>query len=191
MAQETVLGNVLVFFDKIGIYDVVLPFILVFAIVFAILEKSKILGTVKVDKESYSNKNVNSLVAFVVAFFVVASAQLVEIIAQVSAQVVILLLLSVFFLLLVGSFTMEKGDVALKEGPLRNFFIGVMLVGIFLIFLSAIKTASGESWLEYGYRYLVQNISSAEVASIIFVIFIILFVAGMTYESKKEEKKEE
>jgi len=130
MPQETILGNVILFFDKIGIYDVVLPFILVFAIVYAILEKSRILGMVKQGDKEYTNKNVNSLVAFVISFFVIASAQLVEIIAQVSSQVVILLLLSVFFLLLIGSFMATEKEMAL-EGPLQTFFIGVMLVGIF------------------------------------------------------------
>ena len=37
--------EVLLFFEQIGIYDVVLPFLLVFTIVFAILEKTKLFGT--------------------------------------------------------------------------------------------------------------------------------------------------
>lgn len=188
MPQETILGNVILFFDKIGIYDVVLPFILVFAIVYAILEKSRILGMVKQGDKQYTNKNVNSLVAFVISFFVIASAQLVEIIAQVSSQVVILLLLSVFFLLLIGSFMATEKEVAL-EGPLQTFFIGLMLVGIFLIFLNAIKTKSGVSWLEFGYQYLRTNITSAEVASVIFIIFIIGYMAWLTMEDKPKKKE--
>ena len=34
--------DVINFFGEIGLYDVVLPFLLVFAIVFAILEKTKV-----------------------------------------------------------------------------------------------------------------------------------------------------
>lgn len=182
------LNNVILFLDSLGIYDVVLPFILVFSIVFAILEKSRILGTIQVGKDKFTNKNINSLVAFVIAFFVIASAQLVEIIAKVSSQMVILLLLSVFFLLLIGSFSKES-EVSLEEGkPLRTLFILIMFLGIVFIFLNAIKTQSGVTWLEYAYMYLMQNISSAHVATVFLLIFMGGFVYAMTRSpsAKKE-----
>ena len=71
----------LVFFDQVGLYDVVLPFLLVFTLVFGVLEKSKIFGTEKTadgKNGPYSRKNLNAMVAFCTAFFVVASAQLVS-----------------------------------------------------------------------------------------------------------------
>ena len=43
MANGSVFRGALVFLDEIGIYDVVLPFLLVFAVVFAIFEKTKVL----------------------------------------------------------------------------------------------------------------------------------------------------
>ena len=64
--------NVLEFLDTLGVYDVLLPFILVFAIMFAILEKSKVLGTETKGDVTIPKRNINSLVAFVIAFFVVA-----------------------------------------------------------------------------------------------------------------------
>ena len=33
------------FLDKLGVYEVLLPFLLIFTIVFAILEKTKVFGT--------------------------------------------------------------------------------------------------------------------------------------------------
>ena len=48
MATESSFRGVLGFFAKIGVYDVLLPFLLVFTIVYAILDKSMILGTDKV-----------------------------------------------------------------------------------------------------------------------------------------------
>ena len=78
-----------------------LPFLLVFFIIFALLEKTKILGTEEIEGTTYTRKNLNAMIAFVVSFLVVASSKLVEIIADVSSQMVVLLLASVFFLLLV------------------------------------------------------------------------------------------
>ena len=49
------------FFETIGIFDVVLPFLLVFTIVFAILEKTKVFGTDDIGGVKYSKKNLNAI----------------------------------------------------------------------------------------------------------------------------------
>ena len=60
------------FLAKLGVYDVVLPFLLVFTIVFAILDKTKMLGVEKgKDDREYTKKNLNAMIAFVMGFFVV------------------------------------------------------------------------------------------------------------------------
>ena len=68
MVQETVFGGVIEFFNRLGVYDIVLPFLLIFSIVFAILEKTKILGTEEVEGKKYTKKSINAIVAFVVSF---------------------------------------------------------------------------------------------------------------------------
>jgi len=46
--------NTLDFFDNIGIFDVVLPFLLVFTIVFALLERTKVFGVEEIEgKKDY------------------------------------------------------------------------------------------------------------------------------------------
>lgn len=181
------------FFDKIGIYDVILPFLLVFTIVFAILEKTKVFGTEEIDGKKLTKKNLNSITAFVIAFLVVASSKLVETITQVSSQVVILLLLSVLFLLLVGSFYSEKDLPVFLGGNWKYLFMIIMFVGILGIFLNAIKNEDGTSWLDWGWDRVVNHFDSTAVASIILVIVIILFmyfiVRNPSPTKKEEEKK--
>ena len=105
MATEvSTFRGVIEFFLDLGIYDVILPFLLVFTIVFAILEKTKVLGTEKVEGEEYPKKNLNAMTAFVVAFLVVLSARLVSLINEAMANVVILMLVAVCFLILIGVF---------------------------------------------------------------------------------------
>ena len=108
MAEQSTFRGIIEFFGQIGIYDVVLPFLLVFTIVFAILEKTKIFGVEKVGEAEYTKKNLNAMVAFVVAFLVVASTRLVAAINEAMARIVLLLLVSVSFLLLIGSFYSYK-----------------------------------------------------------------------------------
>ncbi len=181
MADESVFRGTIAFFDRIGIYDVVLPFLLVFTIVFAILEKTKIFGL----EGNYTKKNLNAMVAFVSAFFVVASAQLVAVINQTLAQTFLLLLLSVLILMLVGVFHTGDKEFALEKGNLRNFFIGLMVVGVFLIFLNAL------GWLQLIYEYLLQFWDSVGVSSVVMVIIIIIILWYVTSSPKPGEKKKE
>jgi hypothetical protein len=190
---ESVLGNVIEFFSRIGIYDVVLPFLLVFVIVYAVLEKTKILGMEKIvgATEATPRKNLNAMVAFVIGFLVVASSQLVSTISQVAAHVVLLILLSVFFLVLVGTFYASSEKVEEKM-PTRwkNAFIIINFIALIGIFLNALKTKGGESWLSYALNYLKLYWSSTAVASIIMLILIWLFVSWMLKSSGEGEKKE-
>ncbi|MDP7506475.1 MAG: hypothetical protein QF362_03470, partial [Candidatus Woesearchaeota archaeon] len=61
MAQESAFREALIFFGEIGIYDVVLPFLLVFTIIFAILEKTKVFGMEEVDGVKVTRKNLNAI----------------------------------------------------------------------------------------------------------------------------------
>ena len=189
VAEESVFRGVIEFFGKIGVYDIILPFLLVFTIVFAILEKTKILGLEKIDGKEYTKKNLNSMAAFVISFLVIASTQLVAVINEVMANVVLLLLLGVCFLLLVGVFMGDK-EFTLKEYPnWLKFFMVLMFVGIVAIFLNALN------WLKYVFAIFVYW-DAEWAATIIFLIIIFVFMAYIIWgnpekgNDKKEEKKD-
>ena len=61
MAQN--LQSMIVRLDALGLTDVILPFMLIFVIIFAILQKTKILGE--------SRKNLNVVIAIVVGLLVI------------------------------------------------------------------------------------------------------------------------
>jgi len=185
--EPSTFRGTLAFFDKIGVYDVVLPFLLIFTIVYAILEKTKIFGIEKIEGKEYTRKNLNGMTAFVVAFFVVASTRLVALINQVLANTVLLLLLSICFLLLAGSFHTGKEEFALKGGW-KNLFMIIMFIGIVLVFLHAL------GWLQVIYNYLFFRFDSVVVSSIVLVIIVvvaIMYITGAFEKKKKSEEKEE
>jgi len=186
MATESSFRGVIEFFVKLGIYDVVLPFLLVFAIVFAILEKTRVLGMEEISGTKYTKKNLNAIVAFVVAFFVVASTKLVSAINKALANVVLLLLLIVFFLVLVGAFFKEGEGVFLEKGGWRTTFMVIAFVGIVLIFLDALD------WLNALKDFLRKYWQADWVASLILLIIIIIFMWFITKDQKpKTETKKE
>lgn len=178
---ETVLSGVLDFFRQIGVFDVLLPFMLVFTIMFAILERTKILGTE--GKDAASKKNLNALVSFVVAFLVVASAQLVAVITQVSSQIIIVLLLLVFTIMLVGTLRssedISKGEWV-KEKWLQIPLIIIASISTIFIFLNALKTESGQTWLDVVWNWLGQFYTNSAVAAIILMLVLIGFIYFIT-----------
>ncbi|MBT6773972.1 hypothetical protein HOA91_01245 [Candidatus Woesearchaeota archaeon] len=186
MVQESAFRGIIGFLDKIGVYDVILPFLLVFTIVFAILEKTKVLGLDKIDGKEFTKKNLNSMVAFVISFLVIASTQLVSVINEVLANVVLLLILAVCFLMLVGVFFGDQ-EFTLKDFPgWSKFLMILMFIGIVVIFLNALD------WLKYILVIFVYW--DAEWAStIIFFIIILGFIVYIIRDpntNKSSEKKD-
>lgn len=184
--MATPFREVIEFFDSIGLFDVVLPFILVFTIVFAILEKTKVLGTEEIEGKKYTKKNLNAVASFVMAFLVVASSQLVEIITTVSANAVVVLFLSVLFLLLVGSFYKE-GEPVFLEGGWKVVFMIIVFVSIIGIFLDAIKTSDGRTWLERIGDFTGSG-GDEIVGSVVLLALIVLFVVYIVKEPQKAAK---
>jgi len=175
--------GVLEFFVRLGIYDVILPFLLVFTIVFAILEKSKVFGVEKTKDGEYTRKNLNAMTAFVIAFLVVASSRLVAIINETMANMVLLLMMSICFLILIGSFMKEQKEGIALEGPWKKMFMIIMFIGLSLIFLNAL------GWLEPGWEWIVAHYDSTAMASIILIAGMVGFVYFIVKEPKKEESK--
>ena len=82
-----------------GVFDVLLPFLLVFAVIFAVLQKIELFG------KDNKGKKVDGVVSLIMAAFLVSQTELVTILQgflpRISMAIVVLLML----LLVVGVFT--------------------------------------------------------------------------------------
>ena len=186
----TVFGDSIGFLAKIGLYDVVLPFLLVFTIVFAILDKVKILGTEKNSAGvEYSKKNLNAMVAFVMAFMVVASAQLVSIINKTASQVFILLLLIICFLMLAGSFHKQSPEGFFLNSKDHKFYYNAFMAITFTVIIAIFLNALG--WLDLVYSFMVDNWNASYVSAIILLLVIAGFMAWITGDEKKSSSGDE
>ncbi|MFH1400697.1 MAG: hypothetical protein ABIH41_04200 [Nanoarchaeota archaeon] len=187
-AQPSGLENALIFFDKLGIFSIVLPFLLVFTIVFAILEKTKIYGTekfIKGDKTvEFPRKNLNAMTAFVMAFFVVASSQLVAIISTTLSWTVLVLVLILAFMMLAGSFHTGKEEFVLQDNW-KKIFMVIAFLAIILIFLHATGLLP---WL---YGYILWNWNGTIVSAIGLIIMVVVFIAYVTKVPSSGGKKSE
>ncbi len=79
--------------QNIGVFDFVLPFLLIFTLSFAVLSKAKILG---------DNKNLNIIVSLVLAFFFLQNPFLIASLQNLLPNVSFALVIGLMFLLLVG-----------------------------------------------------------------------------------------
>jgi len=182
------LGKAIEFFRDFGLFDVVLPFLLVFTIVFAILEKTRILGVVKVKGEEIPNKNLNSMVAFVVGLLVVATANVVRTINESLPNVVLLVVISVSFLIMIGVF-MKTGELNFSEKHDKwyKWFMIIMFVAVIAIFLNSIYTKDGNSWLEVVLYLIITEWTGAAFSAIVFLGVMVWVLYWIT---KSKEKKE-
>lgn len=189
MTEESLFRNIIEFFVELGIYDVILPFLLVFAIVYAILDKTRVLGVDEYDGIQIPKRNINAMIAFVMGFLVVVSKQMVATINKALANVVLLLILIVMFLMLVGVFFKKEEDVALTGGWRIGFMI-VILISIVFIFFDAIPTRTGDtSWLQWGWDWVVNNWSGNAFGSVVLLILVIVLIVSITWDKKPESKK--
>jgi len=187
MAQETIFGGVIEFLNRLGVYDIILPFLLIFTIVFAILEKTMVLGFEEIEGTKYSKKSLNAIVSFVISFLVVASTNLVRVINEAVANIVLLLIMIIMFLMLVGTMFGSK-EVTLENYPgWTKFFMVAVFIGIVVIFLQAL------GWLEIVFGFLIYYYDVDWVATLILIVIIIGFMWFITRSEapKKEVKKEE
>lgn len=189
MAEPSPLANAIQFFQKFGLFDVLLPFLLVFTIVFAILEKTMILGTEEKGKDR-PKKNLNSMVAFVVAMLVVASNKVVTALQVAIPNIVLMIVVSISFLMMIGTFAATgEFDLKSKHKGYYGTLVAIMFIGVILIFLYAVKLESGVSWLEYAYDYILSSWGGSIVSSFILLAVIVGAIIFITYSKKGDGEK--
>jgi hypothetical protein len=172
--------GVIEFANKLGLYDVVLPFLLVFTVVFAVLEKTKVFGTTKVEDTDVTKKNLNAIIAFVIAFFVVASAHLVEVITKISSNVVLMILFSMFFLILVGMLATGEKGIEL-EGGWKVAFFAISFAALVLIFFGAL------GWLPKVWDWIARNWNN-EIGAGVFLLIIVVGFMALAISGPKKKK---
>ncbi len=109
--------------QDLGIYDVALPFLLVFVIVFGILQKVNLFGE--------KSKNLNAVVALVAGLVFLQNTFLVFTLQRYLARMSFALVVFLMFLLLIGIFAGKyKG---LKNGALTTAFVVSIIVMVWAL----------------------------------------------------------
>ena len=127
-----------------GLYEIALPFLLIFTITFAILEKTKIFGT---EKDGEPKSKINAVVAVVLGLLIVNQFEIVDRLNLFLPKISLFIVVAVMFLILLGVF----------GAKVENGFSGVLLGLAALASLIVVYWALtpyvgldyyGPSWLE-------------------------------------------
>ncbi|MCK5281928.1 MAG: hypothetical protein KAK00_00830 [Nanoarchaeota archaeon] len=180
MANKLYLSEFFQSLDHWGITDVMLPFLLVFTIIFAVLEKTKILGMEK--------KNFNVVIALVLGLSVVIphvtdtyplSYDPVELINEVLPSVSILVVAIIMLLIVIGVFAHDKVFLGLSMPGWVGFF---SVTAILLIFGSA------AGWWDNGFSSTLENFFGEDAVAIVIMILVFgIIIAFITGEDKGEK----
>jgi len=188
--MASLLANAVEFFKDIGLFDVILPFLLVFSIVYAILDKTRILGTEKVDDKDYPKRSLNSMVAFVIGLLVVAAKEVVSTINEALPNVVLLLIVSISFLLLISVFLKtEELDFSTKHSTWYAIFLILIFIGIIIIFLNSVHINTGEdSWLDEVFSWFEGTGGGGNMSAVGGSILFVIIAAAVIYFITKPAK---
>ena len=154
--------------QEIGVYDVILPFLLVFTLAFAILEKSKIFGSDK--------RNINLIVGLILGLLFLQNNYLVYMVQRFLPNVSMMLIVGLMFLLLFAIFGGEN----------REWTGGSLTLG-FIVSIAAIILALSTDLLPFGEWGILDYYNSLDPGTrgFIWLIILILLVVGFVTHEKK------
>ena len=173
----------------IGFFDVILPFLLVYAIVYAVLEKSRIFYLNKGDSEDKNLKGVSMIVSFVISIFSVASLTFVSWTQSFLAYVSFGLIFFVGLMIVLGLIFGDDWIVFFKDGDKWNMKVLYVFGAIIVILGVIFAINSMDIDLDLDIADTIGN-SSSDIISILVIVGIVLILYFISKEdpSKKEEK---
>jgi len=152
-------GDLLSKLENAGFFSYVIPFLLLFAVVFGILTKTKIFQ---------DNKAVNGIISFAVALMALQFDFVSEFFSQLFPRLGVGLAVILVILIVIGLFT----DPANEAINWVLFGIAVVVIGAVLL-----KTSNAVGWSSLG-GWFGQNIGVIVAGIVILVIIIIIMGAG-------------
>jgi hypothetical protein len=179
---------------NIGFMQVVLPFLLVYAMTYAILQKSKIFHTTEGDSDANHVKNVNAIIAFVFAVFVVASITTVMAIEQIILGIVVVMVFILVVLILMAFIFGEdyKSWYLRDDGKINNVVVALISLLVFFVSLGILFSVLGVwDWI---FDFFDSNFSGNGFGDtftwIVIIVLLGLFIWWIGREDNTNSKSE-
>lgn len=116
--------DAITFLVAIGLLDVILPFFLVFTLVYAMLQRTRVLGS----ENGKPRSPLNAVLAFCLAFLAVASLQQVEFIKAFSAVIGVAVIVVLVLVMTMGLVGAKTGSKILTMSGITVAIIGLVIM---------------------------------------------------------------
>lgn len=169
--------------EYLGITDVVLPFLLIFTLVFAVLQKTKILG----NEDGKPHKNFNVIIALVMALAVIIphvtgtyppNSDVVNIINRALPNVSVVMVAILMLLLMVGVF---GKNINIAGSNIGGWVVILSIVAVVAIFGAAAEWYQMPYWLSFLNNYDTQAL----------IVVALVFGVVIWFITKDDSKKSE
>jgi len=155
-----------------SLFEIILPLVLIFTVVFAVLQATKILG---------GKKNIDAILALVFGFFLIQSTKAVGVINAFLPNIALVIIVILMILLVIGVFLGERAEWA---HGLKGFAAIVSLIVVLWIF-------SANYWNRFGLPNLFRGLSSDTKGIIVFIAVLVIVIFFVTREEGSRKKLSE
>src|SRR3989344_1418939 len=152
----------------------VLPFLLIFVIVFAVLERTKVFG-------SEGKKQVNAILAFVVAMIFVGFFNPKAIVTNLVLFLAVALVVMLVFLMLYGFAASDMKEGLKLEKWMKMSILAIVFVAVVLAVLWASGLGAGGELID---RFFLQPWSGVFWTNVVFVVIIAAAIGFVMKGSK-------
>jgi len=164
---------------EMGIYDVVLPFLLVFTLVFAFLQKTKILGVIKNTTPPKPQVKFNVVIATIMGILATTQPWVVQMFHNALPKVSVTIIGILMFFILIAMFS--GGPVGLpKGGWLKTLILVGPAIAVGYYFLSEIY-----DYFPY-VDFLADNIMTIIVIAVFAIIILFITTEEKTVKYNNE-----
>jgi len=150
--------------SSIGIFDILLPMLLIFTVVYAVLQRTKILT---------GKREIDAIVALVIGFFVMGNPEVSQFFLPLFSNAALGIVILVVFLLLVG-LVMPKAE----EGQWNT----ITLVGGIAIFLWVMSRAADY----FGGNMIFSSFWWADNSGWVIPLILVIIVLAIVFSSEKQ-----
>lgn len=158
-------------------FQIVYPFLLIFVLLFAILQKSKILGEGK--------SQIDAMVSLVIALIVVSVGWATDIITKMMPFLAVTVVVLLIFLIIFGFVASGKDGFEIPN----NIKIGTGILAAIVVIV-ALLVATGQ-WDKVYSSFLEGGKLSNVWSNIILLLIVIAAMAVVLFSGRKKKKKED
>lgn len=168
------IGNLLFQWEQAGVFSYVLPFLLIFALVYAILSQTSILG---------GKKGIDAVISIAVAFMSLQFNFVSIFFSEIFPRLGIVLSIILVIMILLGLFI--KDDEGKTAGWYRGFMIFVVLVSVAIVIFQSLDVFNWYTGFGLGYWLGYHWPTILGIVAFVGVILAIIF-GGSKGNGKKE-----